>query len=416
MGLFSVSRGKVVVVDLFGCRRLSVVDVDATSLDKPPFDASVSRHGQDRLMDLETGRIDTSAELAALEPQWRALLADSCQDGIFLTWEWISLWLDGTPPGVRPAVLTVRDRADGRLLAIAPLSLRRRGIYRELSFMGAGDASGDHLDVIVRRGFEEEVRPTLLEAIAGLRCDLLRLEGLRADSPVAERFGKPADWRGHHLSSMVCPFVRLPGSWQEFEQSLPRRMRYNLRSRLRRLERAAGGKVESVTAASEEEARQAIELLFELKRRAWSTQRGPERFLTARKMEFHRQIARRFARRGWLRLHLLKAGDAPIAASYCFSYGGTVSFFQTAFDRAWSRYGPGAAIVAASIRSAIEEGAHEFDFLRGDESYKFDWTGDSRRVLKLRAGVTTIGELAITGYRLARGARDRIRGYGLTGG
>ena len=59
-------------------------------------------------------------------------------------------------------------------------------------------------------------------------------------------------------------------------------------------------------------------------------------------------------------------------------YGDTVSFYATGYDEAWARYGPGRRVMAAAIRSAISEGAIEFDFLRGAESYKEAWTSRAR--------------------------------------
>jgi CelD/BcsL family acetyltransferase involved in cellulose biosynthesis len=40
-------------------------------------------------------------------------------------------------------------------------------------------------------------------------------------------------------------------------------------------------------------------------------------------------------------------------------------------------------IVALTIKSAIAEGADEYDFLHGDESYKFLWTQSTRDLYRL---------------------------------
>jgi len=42
------------------------------------------------------------------------------------------------------------------------------------------------------------------------------------------------------------------------------------------------------------------------------------------------------------------------------------------------RYSLGTMLTARAIETAIEEGATEFDFLRGDEPYKYMWRASSR--------------------------------------
>jgi CelD/BcsL family acetyltransferase involved in cellulose biosynthesis len=109
----------------------------------------------------------------------------------------------------------------------------------------------------------------------------------------------------------------------------------------------------------------------------------------------------------------LSVGDDAIAAAYCFVYGGVAYFYQTAYDPQWARYGPGAAILAHAIKCAIEEGAREFDLLRGSEPYKLQWTHESRADLKAHLASTNKGRLLIPAYRVRRRLRDRRAGDGL---
>jgi CelD/BcsL family acetyltransferase involved in cellulose biosynthesis len=49
---------------------------------------------------------------------------------------------------------------------------------------------------------------------------------------------------------------------------------------------------------------------------------------------------------------------------------------------------PGVLILHYAIEQAIHEGAREFDMLRGAESYKYDWSAESRPNAGLRLGHT----------------------------
>ena len=95
---------------------------------------------------------------------------------------------------------------------------------------------------------------------------------------------------------------------------------------------------------------------------------------------------------------------------YCFRYGPRVSYFQAGFDTAWARYGPGRLLMAHAIRSSIEEGATEFDFMRGVEEHKLRWKPELRHdyhVTIFRARPAVITALRLQGgvRLLRRGAR-----------
>src|SRR5204862_1704708 len=84
--------------------------------------------------------------------------------------------------------------------------------------------------------------------------------------------------------------------------------------------------------------------------------------------------------RGWLRLFVLWLGDAPAATFYGFRYGSVFSFYQSGFDPAFGKLSVGTVTMGLAIKSAIEEGASEFDLLHGEEAYKFHWAKRTRRL------------------------------------
>jgi CelD/BcsL family acetyltransferase involved in cellulose biosynthesis len=206
----------------------------------------------------------------------------------------------------------------------------------------------------------------------------------------------------------LCPFIRLPHTWEEYHATLNQKLRYNLRSRARRLQRDFEGNVHFRTATDADEASNALSALFALHAKSWGKRGIPSGFTDPLVVEFHHQVAHLFHQNGWLRLHSLYVGDEPIAAAYCFLYGDIAYFYQTAFDPKCAQYGPGAAILAYAIKHSIEEGAAEFDFLRGTEPYKLQWTDESRRDIRAHVASTARGRLLISGYRIRRRLRERL--------
>lgn len=368
----------------------------------------------------------TSVEkFLALEPEWDRLLETSRSRNVFLTWEWISTWWDCFGTCLEPWVLTAREGPEGRLMGIAPFAVRRfpRAIsspYREAFVLGNGFTAADHLDIIADANGEREVVLAFTGYLDHPGWDVLRLDGIRGDSLLVASMRQRSSPRWNYLGKSDCPYIRLPARWDEYLGALDRRQRYNLRSRERRLEQESGGKVEFRRIEDKVDIDAAMSSLFDLHQNVRQAQGQSSRFLQPLQRKFHQKIAHRFHENGWLRLYLLTVDDRAIAASYCYRYGDVVYFFQTGFDRQWSRYGPGSAIIAKSIRESIEEGAHEFDFLRGAESYKLQWATDVRSDFRARIAPTGIGKLSVLAYRFGRGlyhvCRKQRRSNDLTKG
>jgi CelD/BcsL family acetyltransferase involved in cellulose biosynthesis len=74
---------------------------------------------------------------------------------------------------------------------------------------------------------------------------------------------------------------------------------------------------------------------------------------------------------GWGIDAILTPGGRIAAAG--FSYHGDDGYYlyNSAFDRTYADASPGVVLIASLIEFAIEEGQMIFDFLKGDETYKF---------------------------------------------
>ena len=98
---------------------------------------------------------------------------------------------------------------------------------------------------------------------------------------------------------------------------------------------------------------------------------------------FHREIIRRFHRRGWLCSAVLRGGGKTLAAYYGFRMGGTAFAYQMGVDTGVPRLAPGLVVHAMVIERAMGEGYTEYDFLRGDDSYKARFTDLTRRMMSV---------------------------------
>ncbi len=347
----------------------------------------------------------------ALETEWDQLIGDSDAGGIFLTWAWLSSWRETLGRCHDLRIVTARHPDDGSLVAVAPLAVERRtrgGIpHRVLVMAGSGPLTPDHLDIAVRCDMPPSIAADLWEWLTRESdWDLIDLDGLREDGHLARLLlRRVGDRRSSERTA--CPYLELPGTWEEYEQGLSKSHRQSIRRYRRKLGREAPAPVSTRLAIGAEDIDETMARLGALHQKIRTAQGDAGAFATDEAAAFHRTAARRFADAGRLRLHRLDVGSDTVAAILCYRFGNTVAFYTTGYDPDWSRYGPGRTILAHAIASAIGEGAEVFDLLRGNETYKERWKPVVRHNLRIRRPVGVKGRVLWGGGV----ARSIMRGF-----
>jgi CelD/BcsL family acetyltransferase involved in cellulose biosynthesis len=79
----------------------------------------------------------------------------------------------------------------------------------------------------------------------------------------------------------------------------------------------------------------------------------------------------------------MRINGVHAGALYGLRYGEVFYFYQSGIDPEWSRQSVGLVLMGLAIRSAIEEGVAEYDFLHGTEEYKYHWAPETRELGRL---------------------------------
>jgi len=98
---------------------------------------------------------------------------------------------------------------------------------------------------------------------------------------------------------------------------------------------------------------------------------------------FFKELIDAFDRNGWLRLRALYSDGKPVSIILAFALKGRVFLYNMGFDPAYRHISPGIMAVALDIHSAISEGYEYYDFLRGDEDYKYRFGARERHTVRL---------------------------------
>ncbi|HEY3118803.1 MAG TPA: GNAT family N-acetyltransferase, partial [Chloroflexota bacterium] len=320
--------------------------------------------------------------LTQLRAPWQELF-DACPAApIFLSWEWLSRWWAHFGADHELRLVTVRE--GGQLVGIAPLMIRHSASSPELRFIGREETT-DYADLLTLPGHEQAVVAALLDHVQAFREEAgsVALEPLLEDSPLLHAL------RGEGPSLMTessikiepiepCPYIPLASDWDAYLAGLPKKDRHELRRKLRRAE--ADGPLILDVATDPQEIAERLPVFFSMHRASVDAHKA--NFLSAEIEAFFTDAFGALAERGWTRLSLLRFGDQPVASAVSFERGDTVSLYNSGFDPAFRALSPGIALVALELQAAIERGRTTYDFMRGNERYKYDLGGRDRFVYR----------------------------------
>ena len=107
------------------------------------------------------------------------------------------------------------------------------------------------------------------------------------------------------------------------------------------------------------------------------------KFLTPEMRQQIHSIVRATYNAGWLQLAFIEVNGEKIAGYLNFDYLNHIWVYNSGLDFRYSELSPGWVLLAHLIEWAIENKRQSFDFMRGDEQYKYRFGAIDRRVMRL---------------------------------
>jgi CelD/BcsL family acetyltransferase involved in cellulose biosynthesis len=307
----------------------------------------------------------------SLGPAWSELARRRARPVVFLTPEWLAVARAHDPRAQH--TLAVAEPVSG----ICALAEEPDGT---LTF--AGGELTDEQDVLAPAGHERTVAAALGAWLAEHGAPRVILEYVPEDVPTVPLVGERLAEAGYAVRSarlVTAPRVDLPGEYEAFVQGLTKKERHELRRKVRRLET---DRAVAFRNAADAERGAILDRFFALHRRS-PGEKGT--FMTPARERYFRDLADALGAKGWLRLGVLRVDGEDAAVLYAFAYEGTLALYNAAYDPALAPLSVGIVCHAYAIREAIAEGLGTYDFLRGDEPYKYDLGGEDHWLLRLEA-------------------------------
>jgi CelD/BcsL family acetyltransferase involved in cellulose biosynthesis len=318
-----------------------------------------------------------------LASEWDDLLERSEEAPFFMRHAYQKIWWKHL--GNDDLLLIAVRTDDGKLVGLAPLYAKENSIgLRELSFVGCVDVS-DYLDLLVDRDYVEQVYAAFIDALEreSARWDGLYLCSLPQRSITHTRFVEAAQARGWHVEKSqqdVCPVITLPATWDDYLTGIDKKQRHEIRRKIRKIEREAT--VNWYAVESTDGLDEAMQQFIDLHQKSTADK---EDFWSDSLIAFFAEVSSVLAEAGWLKLYFIEVNDVKAAAMLCFDYNNEFLLYNSGYDpEQFGNLSPGNVLTSYTIQHAIELGRTRYDFLRGDEVYKFRFGAVAEPVYDLR--------------------------------
>ncbi len=311
-------------------------------------------------------KIDEHSSLDEVKESWNQLLPRSYDNRLFLTYDWIATWRSCFPRGSL-RLLEARDN-DG-VTGILPLILLDNDGMRELTLLGDPEVM-DYMDALAVRQEAQQLLCSLwYQALRGGSWDRLLLRHIPSGSPLLPALKQAAEHLGLEVSvgeDTVCPVAILCSAWDGYLQMLTKKQRHEVRRKLRRAQDDVAWSWRTVETMQDLE--RDLPIFFRL-HEASAAEKAV--FLTEEMRDFFRAVSAVYLEKGFLRLSIFQRDGVDIASTFSFLYRDRWLLYNSGYDQGYRSSSPGIAAVVLCMQQAIAEKAVAFDFLSGDEAYKY---------------------------------------------
>jgi len=336
---------------------------------------------------MEFKRYNTFEELANYKQDWHSLLTQSASHVPFLTYEYLKTWWETRGGGeweLDSQLVLVAAFQEDRLVGIAPLFYSINILGKPaLMFVGAIEVS-DFLDFIVKPEDLQTFTKGLIDFL--LNSDLppwevLDLYNLLEESPTLSVLKSEAEtrgWKHQEIHLQPSPYIPLPGDFETYLAQIDKKQRHEIRRKLRNVDQSLAEPGLYFTEA-EENLEADVQVFIDM----MAQDPNKRDFLTDAMCQHIHNTARLAFEQGWLQLAFFTLDGEKAAANLSFNFNDRLWLYNSGWEWEYRDYSPGWVLLAYLIEWAAENGIREFDFMRGNEPYKYKFGGIDRHVYRV---------------------------------
>ena len=319
----------------------------------------------------------------ALKEEWNSLLEKSAIHVPFLRQEFLRDWWNtlggGEWQSAELCIVTARDQSG--LVGIAPFFIPNKPDgHRSVLLIGSFEIV-DYLDFIVIPDRQDEFLNGLFSYIQSdlfPAWDDVDLYNILSHSPTLTGIDfaiQAKGWVKTQTTLQKAPFIPLPGDWETYICSIDKKQRHEIRRKMRRAEESG---YQTRLYFTTEKARLEADIKDFL--RLMAQDPAKEAFLTPLMTTQISNTIRCAFENGCLQLAFLEIGDERASTYMSFDYLKRLWVYNSGVNRQLNEYSPGWVLLGYLLKWANENGYSEFDFMRGNEDYKYRFGAVDRSV------------------------------------
>jgi CelD/BcsL family acetyltransferase involved in cellulose biosynthesis len=312
----------------------------------------------------------TEAVFDLLKDEWDGLLNPEQSTDLFMTLAWQRTWWKHLGRGTL-AVVSIRDDTN-KLQGIGPWFIEELDGQRTVRTIGCKDVS-DYLSCLARTDCQSQVFDTLLDFMLSPdapKWNSFSLCNVPEDSPTLNLLPQIAQKHNFSVEIQdedVCPIVHLPDNYEKYLEGLDKKQRHELRRKRRRAEEYG---VNCYIVGPEHDLDEEIDAFFGLM--AMSTPDKAAFLQEPGHKSFFHEMGHVMLDQGYLELIFLTIEGQRAAAMWQFAYHNRMMLYNSGLNpSAYSALSPGIVLLTFSVEDAIQRGCTLYDFLQGNEEYKY---------------------------------------------
>lgn len=311
-----------------------------------------------------------------LAAEWDALAQRSSTNTPFQTLAYQRAWWRHLGRG---ALHVLAVRRDDALIGIAPLMIEDGRVQ----FNGSKEET-DYLDLLAAPNDAPDVWQAVFDWLFRPEApawSVLDLYNVPADSSTRPLVAQHAAARGlpcNESLAEVCPLIALPASFDAYLEQVDGKQRREIQRKLRR---ALGAEARLEVISDPQMLPAAVDDFLALLQQ--STPEKQAWLNPGRASVFH-AVAEAALAAGTLELLFVTVEGTRAAALFNFAYNGRFYVYNSGLaPDSFHALSLGVVISAQAIERAIALGAHTFDFLRGNEEYKYRFGAQDSELFRL---------------------------------
>jgi len=308
--------------------------------------------------------IETLEKFEAIAGLWNSL--PGVAENPLLSHDWFCAAAGTLHRDQRLQVVTIWG--GDKVLAAAPLVESRHGVVSRLEFIGSR-ALYEPCDLLYR---DSDSLDELARQLIALRRPLV-LQRVPAGRGLVATFRFVGSGKVLPIRSQPCKRVDLTGSWEQYLAKRSGECRAGFPYKRRKLAAIGAVTFEALTP----DAATAAELVDEFVRveaGSWKLATGSALSARPRMEAFFRDLSRRFAERGQLRLCFLRCGRQAVAAQLGLQFADRIWELKAAYDQRWQAASPGRLLLWESLRDAFAKGLKSYEFLGAGDGQQAWWS------------------------------------------